>query len=38
MLENAKDPVKSAATAIIGHRDEGGIARVLRERLDLPMR
>ena len=33
--ENAKDVVKDAATAIIGHHDEDGIARFLRERFDL---
>lgn len=35
--ENAKEPVKAAATAIVGHHDEDGIARFLRERFDLPM-
>ena len=30
--ENAKDEVKAAATAIIGHHDENGISRFLRER------
>jgi len=34
--ENAKEEVKAAATAIIGHHDEDGIARFLRERFDLP--
>lgn len=34
--ENAKEPVKAAATAVIGHHDEDGIARFLRERFDLP--
>jgi Cof subfamily protein (haloacid dehalogenase superfamily) len=34
--ENAKEQVKAAATAIIGHHDEDGIARFLRERFDLP--
>ena len=32
---NAKDSIKSAATAIIGHHDEEGIARFLCERFDL---
>ncbi len=32
---NAKDSIKSAATAIIGHHDEEGIARFLRERFEL---
>jgi hydroxymethylpyrimidine pyrophosphatase-like HAD family hydrolase len=32
---NANDVVKSAATAIIGHHDEEGIARFLRERFTL---
>ena len=32
---NANDVVKSAATAIIGHHDEEGIARFLRERFAL---
>ena len=32
---NAKDEVKAAATAIIGHHDEDGIARFLRERFEL---
>lgn len=32
---NAKDPVKQAATAVIGHHDEDGIARFLRERFEL---
>ena len=36
--ENAKDHVKQAATAIIGHHDEDGIARFLRERFDLDAR
>ncbi len=34
--ENAKEQVKAAATATIGHHDEDGIARFLRERFDLP--
>jgi Cof subfamily protein (haloacid dehalogenase superfamily) len=34
--ENAKEPVKAAATAVIGHHDEDGIARFLRERFELP--
>ncbi len=33
--ENAKDAIKSAATAVIGHHDDEGIARFLRERFDL---
>lgn len=33
--ENAKDSVKEAATAIIGHHDADGIARFLRERFEL---
>ena len=32
---NANDAVKSAATAVIGHHDEEGIARFLRERYAL---
>jgi len=32
---NAKDSIKSAATAVIGHHDEDGIARFLRERFSL---
>ena len=32
---NANDVIKSAATAVIGHHDEEGIARFLRERFDL---
>ena len=34
--ENAKPEVKEAATAVIGHHDEDGIARFLRERFSLP--
>jgi Cof subfamily protein (haloacid dehalogenase superfamily) len=34
--ENAKAPVKEAATAVIGHHDEDGIARFLRRRFGLP--
>lgn len=34
--DNAKDPVKAAATAVIGHHDEDGISRFLRERFGLP--
>ncbi|MDJ0759618.1 MAG: HAD family hydrolase [Woeseiaceae bacterium] len=34
--ENAEPEVKKAATAIIGHHDEDGIAEFLRERFDLP--
>jgi Cof subfamily protein (haloacid dehalogenase superfamily) len=33
---NAKAEVLAAATAVIGHHDEDGIARFLRERFDLP--
>ncbi len=33
--ENANDSIKSAATAVIGHHDEEGIARFLRERFRL---
>ena len=32
---NAKDAIKAAATAVIGHHDEEGIARFLRERFRL---
>jgi hydroxymethylpyrimidine pyrophosphatase-like HAD family hydrolase len=32
---NANDIIKSAATAVIGHHDEEGIARFLRERFAL---
>jgi Cof subfamily protein (haloacid dehalogenase superfamily) len=32
---NANDTIKSAATAVIGHHDEEGIARFLRERFSL---
>jgi hydroxymethylpyrimidine pyrophosphatase-like HAD family hydrolase len=32
---NANDAIKSAATAVIGHHDEEGIARFLRERFTL---
>ncbi len=32
---NANDDIKSAATAVIGHHDEEGIARFLRERFAL---
>ena len=34
--ENAKAEVKKAASAIVGHHDEDGIARFLRQRFDLP--
>ena len=34
--ENAKEHVKAAATAVIGHHDEDGIARYLRQRFKLP--
>jgi hydroxymethylpyrimidine pyrophosphatase-like HAD family hydrolase len=33
--ENAKDNVKEAATAVIGHHDQEGIAHFLRERFGL---
>jgi Cof subfamily protein (haloacid dehalogenase superfamily) len=33
--ENANDSIKSAATAVIGHHDEEGIAQFLRERFEL---
>lgn len=33
--ENAKPQVKAAATAVIGHHDEDGIARFLRQRFSL---
>ena len=36
--ENANDSIKSAATAVIGHHDEEGIARFLRERFALDAR
>jgi Cof subfamily protein (haloacid dehalogenase superfamily) len=36
--ENANDRIKSAATAIIGHHDEEGIAHFLRERFVLDAR
>ena len=32
---NAKEPVKKAATAVIGHHDEEGISEFLRERFAL---
>ncbi|MEJ2604557.1 MAG: HAD hydrolase family protein, partial [Gammaproteobacteria bacterium] len=32
---NANELIKSAATAVIGHHDEEGIARFLRERFAL---
>ena len=35
---NANEIVKSAATAVIGHHDEEGIARFLRERFELDNR
>lgn len=34
--DNADPPVKAAASAVIGHHDEDGIARFLRERFKLP--
>ena len=33
---NAKDEVKLAATAVIGHHDEDSVAHFLRQRFDLP--
>lgn len=33
--ENAGDEIKSLATSVIGHHDEDGIARFLRQRFDL---
>lgn len=33
--ENAKDAIKEQSTAVIGHHDEDGIARFLRERFSL---
>lgn len=36
--DNAKQAVKAAATAVIGHHDEDGIARFLRERFGLESR
>ena len=33
--ENAKPQVKEAATAVIGHHDEDGIAAFLRQRFEL---
>ena len=36
--ENANDSIKSAATAVIGHHDEEGIAHFLRERFSLDAR
>jgi hydroxymethylpyrimidine pyrophosphatase-like HAD family hydrolase len=33
--ENAREEVRAAATAVIGHHDEDGIARFLRERYHL---
>jgi hypothetical protein len=32
---NARDDVKAAATAVIGHHDEDGISRFLRQRFSL---
>lgn len=34
---NADDAVKAAATAVIGHHEDDGIARFLRERFSLPL-
>ena len=36
--ENAKAEVKAAATAVIGHHDEDGIARFLRQRFNLDLK
>lgn len=36
--ENARETIRSAATAVIGHHDEDGIARFLRERFELDQR
>ena len=36
--DNANDTIKAAATAVIGHHDEEGIARFLRERFELETR
>ena len=36
--DNANDAIKSAATAVIGHHDEEGIAKFLRERFALDTR
>ena len=33
--DNARETIKAAATAVIGHHDEEGIARFLRERFEL---
>ena len=35
--DNADAAVKTAASAVIGHHDEDGIARFLRERFELPL-
>ena len=32
---NAKQPIKELATSIIGHHNEDGVARFLRERFSL---
>lgn len=34
--DNAKDEIKAAASAVIGHHNEDGIARFLRQRFALP--
>ena len=34
---NAKDEVRAVATAVIGHHNEDGVSRFLRERFDLAM-
>ncbi|QIB67053.1 HAD family hydrolase [Kineobactrum salinum] len=34
--ENARNEIKAAASAVIGHHDEDGIARFLRQRFALP--
>ena len=33
--DNAKEQIKSAATAVIGHHHDEGIAQFLRERFEL---
>ncbi|MBE9539238.1 MAG: HAD hydrolase family protein, partial [Proteobacteria bacterium] len=33
--DNARDEIKEVATAVIGHHDEDGIARFLRDRFEL---
>jgi hypothetical protein len=34
---NADDELKALATDVIGHHDEDGVARFLRQRFDLPL-